>query len=117
MKYRRLDESGDMMFGLGLANFYIDQPEAVGQAIETRLRLQLGEWFLDQTSGTDWDGKVLGTGTQSTRDVEIRARIAETQGVTQLTAFSTGYNGDTRDYLVRATVDTEYGATSVAVSP
>lgn len=112
MKYRALDDDGDRKFGFSADDFYVDQVEAVAQAIVTRLRLGLGEWFLDTTEGTGWDGKVLGTGTAKTRDLELASRIVETTGVESLTAFSSKYNGNTRLYSVQAGVETIYGSTT-----
>jgi len=117
MRYRKLDADGDFSFGHNMSDFYIDQPEAVGQAIKTRLDLQLGDWFLDTSEGTDWNGQVLGAHTQGTRDVEIRSRVAETQGVQQLRRFETEFDGDTRAYSVQILVDTDYGTASTTVTP
>ena len=39
MKYRKLTENGDYAFGRGGADMHADTPEAVGQAVLTRLRL------------------------------------------------------------------------------
>ena len=46
MKYRKLTENGDYAFGRGGADMHADTPEAVGQAVLTRLRLFAGEWFV-----------------------------------------------------------------------
>ena len=37
MKYRKLTENGDYAFGRGGADMHADTPEAVGQAVLTRL--------------------------------------------------------------------------------
>ncbi|WP_302540571.1 hypothetical protein [Bilophila wadsworthia] len=42
MKYRKLTENGDYAFGRGGADMHADTPEAVGQAVLTRLRLFAG---------------------------------------------------------------------------
>jgi len=112
MRYRKLDANGDYSFGQGMANFYVDSPQAVAQAVETRLRLQTGEWFLDSTEGTPYQSEVLGTGTAATRDAAIQLRIAETQGFKELLSYSSNVDG--RKFSVEATIDTIYGETSVS---
>lgn len=112
MLYRRLD-GGDMLFGIGAAGFLRDQPEAVGQAIMTRLQLRQGEWFADTAEGTDWAGKILGRHTESSRDIELRRRISGTQGVTTIRTYSSGLDTDTRRFTVEASVDTAYGVAKV----
>lgn len=109
MKYRRLTQDGDMQFGHGAADFYADQPEAVAQAVVTRLRLYTGDWFLDATEGTDWMGSVLGTGTAGLYDAHLRARIAETRGVTGIDRYRSARDGDARALAVAATINTAYG--------
>ena len=51
MKYRKLTENGDYAFGRGGADMHADTPEAVGQAVLTRLRLFAGDWFVDLKDG------------------------------------------------------------------
>lgn len=111
MRYRRLDEDGDMTFGAGAADFLVDSREAVAQAIRTRLDLWAGEWFLDVEEGTPWGAEVLGVGTGPTRDAAIRDRILGTPGVTAITSYSSAVSG--RSFTVSATVATLYGETTV----
>lgn len=101
---------GDYQF-LGRSPFLVDSPEAVAQAIRTRLRLTAGEWFLDDREGLAL-GSILGNQTQTTRDFEIKRRILATQGVESLTSYSSTVTEDRR-FLVEATVQTIYGSTNI----
>lgn len=114
MRYRKLDADGDMVFGGGQAAFYRDQPEAPAQAVQTRLALRTGEWFLDTSAGTPWNTKVLGKFTASVRDATLRKRIIGTQGVTEITAYSSTFDPATRKFSVEATISTAYGQTTVS---
>lgn len=114
MRYRKLSPSGDYTFGQGTANYYINQPEAVGQAVMTRLRLLTTEWFLDLTSGTPYNTDILGTGTQATRDLAIKRRILQTPGVNQLVSYDSQVVD--RKFSVQAVIDTIYGVIQVATA-
>lgn len=108
MRIRAFDSKGDYRFG-SLNQFLVDTPEAVAQAIGQRLRLMVGEWFLDLDAGTDYAGQVLGTNTRGTRDFEIQQRILNTPGVTQLVEYASQVDEVTRKFSVQARVDTDYG--------
>lgn len=108
MKYRKLDANGDYSLGTG-ADFAQNTPEAVAQAIGTRLRLWRGEWFLDQTEGTPWKEEVLGKRNGRNPDAVIKARILGTPEVTAIAAYTSQYNGETRALSITATVETTYG--------
>lgn len=110
MRYRKLDDDGDMIFG---GVFYRDQPEAVAQAVWTRLRLWVGEWFLDTTEGTPYLEAMLGTGKARTIEPAIRTRILQTQGVTGIRDFSLSIDPDTRTAKIAAVIDTEYGTATI----
>lgn len=110
MRYRKLDADRDMTFGSGPDNFYRDTPEAVAQAVGTRLRLISGEWFLDIAEGVPYQTNVLGTGTRQSADPTIRDAILNTEGVTGLTDYGSTFNPETRTYSITATIDTVYGA-------
>lgn len=113
MRYRKLDQNSDMRFGGQQGDFYRDQPEAVAQAVLTRLRLWVGEWFIDTTEGTPYQQAVLGMHTQKTAEPAIRARILNTQGVTSIQEFSMVRDPDTRRATFSATINTEYGSVAV----
>ncbi len=113
MRYRMLDANGDYSFGQSSANFYINQVEAVAQAVRTRLSLWLGEWFLDTSDGTAWATEVLGKYTQLAYDAAIRARILGTTGVTEITAYSSVFDGNTRALTITATIKTAYGTADI----
>ena len=102
-----------MVFGNQSADFYRDQPEAVAQAVLTRLKLWTGEWFLDTTEGTPWQQAVLGTGNVRTTEPVIRARILGTQGVKEIIALSLNIDPDNRTATISAEIDTVYGQTTM----
>ena len=112
--------TGDMQFGHGSADFWYNQPEAVGQSCYTRLLLFAGEWFLDVTEGTPWggyplnpavvaEGKILEAHTALTRDAALRERIIGTPGVLQITQYFSTFDPSTRVFSAAAAIDTIYG--------
>lgn len=111
MRVRAMDANGDMTFGRGSQNFLINTPAAVAQTVLTRLKLNLGDWYLNLTDGTPWQTQVLGTGTQNTYDLAIRTRILNTVGVTGIVSYSSSRNPVTRSLTVNAVIDTAYGQT------
>jgi hypothetical protein len=113
MRYRILDAAGDMTFGHQQQNFYRDQPEAVAQAVLTRLKLWAGEWFLDQSDGTPYQQAALGMRTQQSLDPAMRARILQTPGVLSLDLFSLFLDPNARHISIGATITTIYGTTRV----
>src|ERR1022692_4359558 len=116
MKYRKLDANGDMTFGSGSANYFANVPAAVAQAVQTRLKLFLGEWFLNTADGTPWNNdKILGKSNQKMRDMLLKARILQTPGVNALLSYNTNVDVTTRKLTVTGTLDTIYGG--VALTP
>lgn len=113
MRVRKLDANGDYSFGNQQQDFWKDVPDGPAQCVLTRLYLEQGQWFLDTSEGIPWKTRVLGKYTGETRDAVIRSRILGTQGVTQIDAYSSDLNRETRQFNVSATVSTEYGKTIV----
>lgn len=113
MRYRKLDATGDMTFGNEQADFFRDQPEAVAQAVWTRLRLWAGEWFLDTEEGTPYQQAMLGTNKQDTIEPAMRERILETQGVTEIEELQVVIDPNNRVANIAATINTQYGSTQL----
>lgn len=101
-----------MTFGRGAADYLTDTPEAVIQAVRTRLQLIAGEWFLDQAAGTPYPQGVFGYNAP-TADFVIRQRILETKGVTAIIEFESDFDADTRTKTIRASIATVYGDASL----
>lgn len=113
MRYRALSPAGDYQFGrAGL--FLTDTPEAVAQAIKTRLLLWAGEWFLDTTEGTPYVQSILGYGTEGTRDLAFKQRILQTPDVQSITQYSSTVDAS-RKMTVTATVQTTFGPATVTL--
>lgn len=109
MIYRQLDQNGDFTFGSGLSNYLQNSPDAVVQAVTTRLKLWEGEWFLDITEGTPYLAGILGKYTQDTIDQLIKKRILETPHVISITDYQGIYDGNIRGYTINVTISTDYG--------
>ncbi len=116
MRYRKQDADGDYTWGHQDGDFYRDQAEAVAQAIQTRLRLTLGEWFLDVTDGTPWNTQVLGKYTRDQYDAAIRDRILGTPGVTEIVSYSSVADTQARKLTITVTINTQYGQTTFSTS-
>jgi hypothetical protein len=116
MRYRRLDDTGDMTFGRGQGNLWINQPEGVAQWVMSRLRLNYGEWFADLTDGTPWAAQVLGERTQATRDAVVRSRVFQTGGVVSVTGYNSILDPNTREWGAAMTVLTSFGPAALAVA-
>jgi hypothetical protein len=109
MRYRKLDDHGDMTFGHRAADYHTNKPEGVAQAVATRLRLLRGEWFLDLTEGTPYAPAVLGKHTRQSYDFAVRRRILQTEGVTGIAEYESLFDGETRSLTINARIDTVYG--------
>jgi hypothetical protein len=117
VRYRALDASGDYVLGGGISAFFVNTPDAVAQAVRTRLNLWQAEWFLDTTDGTAWPTGVLGRNTEATRDAVIRNRILTTPGVNVILSYSSSLDRATRTFNVSVSLDTIYGAVAVQNVP
>jgi hypothetical protein len=128
MRLRKQTPAGDYQFGHNVGDFWHDQVEGVGQLIGTRLLLYRGEWFLDLQEGTPWggfplnsqvvqQGEILGTHTELMRDVALRTRVLETEGVQSIDLYASQVDPNTRSFSVQMIVTTRYGRLALSVTP
>lgn len=116
MRYRKQDANGDYVFGHGSGDFYVDSPDAVAQAIKTRLRLWAGEYFLDTTQGMPWQFSVLGYHPSSVYDPAIRSVIEGTDGFLNFVNYKSSLNSVTRVLTVNALVNSVYSGIPIQIS-
>lgn len=114
MRNRKMGAGDDFTFCSGKTRIMVDTPEAVAQAVLTRMRLYTGEWFLDTREGLD-KSLILGYGTQGTRDAVVQQRMQGTPGVLRILEYSSSVGG-ARDFRVTATLDTIYGEAIIEAS-
>ena len=113
MQYRKLDPAGDYTLGSG-ADFLVNSPEAVAQAVKTRLALWSSEWFIDTSDGMPYSTEVLGKRYQRKNpDSAIKQRILGTPGVSEIVSYSSNFDGVPRKFSVAATINTIYGPATI----
>jgi hypothetical protein len=101
---RRPDDNYDMTFGQGLGNFAVDS-EAVRVNIAARLRVMLGEFFLDTSIGVPYiqspSLSIQKNITDKPTDLSftqavLKKIILDTEDVVELTAFDIVFDPKTR---------------------
>jgi hypothetical protein len=119
MKYRRLSTTHDMCFGRGNEDYLVDSvenPEAVAQAIKTRMLLFTEEWWLDLKDGLPLWQKILGK--RISKSVVDRILVNRIRGlklpnnkkaITNISNVTSTFDGETRAYSFSCIVDTVYG--------
>ena len=108
--------TGDWNLTGTAADYLVDTPEAVAQAVTTRLGLWQGDWFLDTSAGMPWLTQVIGYGTQKLSDQAIQEQILGTPGVRGITSYSSTLNPVTRQLTVTVSLSTDYGPTSATTT-
>jgi hypothetical protein len=115
MKYRELDADGDYTFGQGR---FINNIEAVGQAILTRMKLLYGEWWERTDDGLPLFERILGVFVDERKrdavDLVISERVTGTPGVRNITRFDSEFYN--RRYSAQCTVNTIFGNIELEIS-
>lgn len=108
MRYRVLDENGD--FTIGNEHAYIEGADAVRQAVLTRLRLLVYEWWEDIEDGVPYWQKIIASRDVKAAQQIIRERIQQTPGVLSILSFDPEWNNENRTLTIRAAIQSSYGA-------
>jgi hypothetical protein len=92
----------------------VDKAEQVRQQLLIKLKLWVGEWFLDTEFGTPYLQQILGKQlTLSGAIASIRKSILEVDGVRKIVSFDYIFNNATRTLTVDFSVETPYGLVEV----
>lgn len=114
MKYRKMDENGDYVFGLNEQGFFKDK-EAVAQAILTKIKLLKGEWWEDVTEGTPLFESVLGRNltddSKTAIDLILKDRILSVENVETILTFDSYIDNKSRTYNMQCEVQTNFNET------
>ena len=111
MRYRALDEHDDFVLGNGHA--YIEGADAVRQAVLTRLRLLVYEWWEDIEDGVPYWQKIIASRDVKAAQQIIRERIQQTPGVLSILYFDPDWDNENRTLTIRAAIQSSYGAFSI----
>lgn len=116
LKYRRLDENGDMMFGHGNADF-VSTAEAMQQVLKTRLSACQDEWWEGDAGALPFFNGILGSATTDENreaiDLMVIERIMDTRGVISVSNVESSFAN--RHYSFRCSVQTVYGEVETEV--
>lgn len=112
MKYRKLDQDGDMVFGSGKYS-YLMEANAVAQAILTTIKLLKAEWWEDVESGTPLFEQMLSQHLSAeginALDIIIKERLLKVDGVISIKTYKSEVDRSNRSYTATLTVETAYG--------
>ena len=107
MIYRALDENGD--YTLGNKNAYIEGAEAVRQAVVTRLRQLIYEWWEHLEDGVPYWQKIIATHDVNEAVKQIRKRIELTKEVVAILFFDHDWDNERRILSFRVGIQSVYG--------
>ena len=110
MKYRRLDSNHDVMFGQGIGDYVIES-DAVAQAVNTRLLLFEGEWWLNINDGLPMFQQILGkpASQKVLHNTLILERIKGTINLHNVESFESTQDTNNGAYSFQCVVNTAYG--------
>lgn len=66
------------------------------QRLTVALKHRMGEWFRDQSAGTDYDGAIWGKTTELARRAEVRRRVLGIPGIVEIASMATDLDRQTR---------------------
>jgi hypothetical protein len=113
MRYRPLDANGDYTIG---QPWLVNSPACVAQAVSTRIKLWLGEWYVDTSDCTPWLQGIIGKN-YTNPNALIQQRIVYTPGVKTILTYSSTFTGSTRNFTISALIDTIYSVNGVSTAP
>lgn len=99
--------TGDLIFPI----VWLTGIAAIVQGVTCRLRLFLGEWFLNLTHGVDWQDILGEKFNETLLYAEMQKQILATPGVIGIVTLSATFNNETRAANVTFVAATAFGNT------
>lgn len=112
MSYRKLDDNGDMVFGNGSLDFFINDVDEVAQSIQTRLKLYSGESFLNTSAWVPLPA-IVGKDAQATIQPAMRQVIVETPTNPTINSLDYVYDPVDRKATLHIDISTIYGQSTI----
>lgn len=99
----------------GIDLWLVDGAEQVRQQLLIKLKLWVGEWFLDTEFGTPYLQSILGKQlTLSGAVAAIKKSILEVEGVLTIQEFTYDFSSSARKLTVDFSVNTAFGVVEVS---
>jgi len=114
MKYRKLDNNSDMIFGGG-ANDYFTDLDAVKQACKTRMLLFQNEWWENIEDGLPFVQQIAGYQDKDLAASLIRKRLQGTPEVFSVTNVQISFEPSSRAFTFSADVVSTYGSFTIGM--
>lgn len=96
----KLDQNNDLDVSTG-SPVMVEDADATAQQIRIRLRMFLGEWFLDTRQGMPYFQKIVGKKRRKALiDSIFRKAIATTPGVKSVDSLMQTFDGATRKLII-----------------
>jgi hypothetical protein len=96
----------------------LDGAERVRQHLAIKLKLWVGEWFMDTEFGTPYLSDILGKQVSLAGSVAaLKKSISEVDGVQSITRFEFDFNRSARNLDVNFDVQTPYGNLNIIKTP
>ena len=91
---------------------FAEGAESVGQGVRARLRMFLGESFIDVTQGTPWFQSILGKAPQDIAEINIKRRILTAPRVAGIRLFNFSSDRNQRRLRIGADIVSNTGETA-----
>lgn len=115
MKIRRIDSEGDWDYGHSQSSYYIDNAQAVGLNIVTRLREWYRDCFFAEENGIDYPTRLGNFNQKENLDDDIKNVIMNSTDVVDITEFISTFDRNTRHYSCQAKVLHIYSEESLPI--
>lgn len=96
---RALDANGDIVTS---GTQFFTEPEEVAQSVKSRLKLHLGEWFLNINDGVPWFDAILGIGVPiGVKNAILQERVVTGPNVAGITRWDSQFDRTARTLSIQ----------------